>query len=255
MNSYIELENTVAPFKMIAVEGNIDSEPFDMGGESWNKDSLPVHKVRLSDYWMGELPVTQAVWSYVMQGTDLADPSYFKGVNRPVEQVSWNDINDIFLGKLNKMTEGMRPNGTQYRLPTEAEWEYAAKGGKHWKASPFEYAGSDKLNEVGWYDDNSHGETKPVGLKTPNLLDLYDMSGNVREWCEDWYSADFYKACQQQGVVIDPCNREKGQYRVYRGGSWISGAQGCRPTRRSGYAPTFRDDSIGFRLVLSSSSV
>ena len=255
MNNYIELEQTEAPFKMIAIEGNIDSEPFDMGGESWDKDSLPVHKVRLSDYWMGELPVTQAVWAYVMQGTDMADPSNFKGHNRPVEQVSWNDIKDIFLGKLNKMTEGMRPNGTQYRLPIEAEWEYAAKGGKYWKALPFEYAGGDKLNEVGWYNENSHAETKPVGLKMPNLLGLYDMSGNVYEWCEDWYSGDFYKECEQQGVVIDPCNRKEGRNRVDRGGSWIYGARHCRPANRYDDAPSHRYNFLGFRLVLSFPSV
>lgn len=239
MKDHIEFEKTEAPFKMIAVEGNIDSEPFDMGGDGYD-----IHKVRLNNFWMGEYPVTQEVWETIMG----SNPSSFKGKTRPVENVSWEDA-QLFLKKLYGRT------GRKYRLPTEAEWEYAARGGKYWKAFPFEFAGGDKLNEVGWYDENSHGETEPVGLKMPNLLDLYDMSGNVWEWCEDWYSDDFYEECQQQGVVFDPCNRKEGQYRMIRGGGWSYYARYCRPAYRDSDTPTLRISNIGFRLVLVFPSV
>ena len=240
-------------FKMIAIEGGI----FDMGSDDSEAydDEKPVHKVTLSDYWLCEYPVTQAVWAYVMQDTDMPDPSYFKGANRPVEEVSWDDIVEQFLPKINALTEGVRPEGTAYRLPTEAQWEYAARGGKYCAKYPFKYAGSDKLNEVAWYDENSHKETKPVGLKTPNLLGLYDISGNVREWCEDWYSSDFYEHCKQDGVVENPCNRSKGTGRVLRGGSWFFNAQFCRSTFRNSYTPSIRYFTIGFRLALVFPSV
>ena len=239
MNNYIELEQTEAPFKMIAIEGNIGNEPFDMGGDGYD-----IHKVRLTNFWMGEHPVTQEVWVTIMD----SNPSSFKGDTRPVENVSWEDT-QLFLRKLSGRT------GREYRLPTEAEWEYASKGGQYWQEFPFQYVGGDKLNEVGWYDANSHGETKPVGLKTPNLLGLYDMSGNVWEWCEDWYNSDFYKECEQQGVVIDPCNRKEGRSRVIRGGGWISSARHCRPSYRDSNTPSFRFNNIGFRVVLSFPSV
>ena len=251
--NHIQFKNMPYEFTMIAIEGNMDenAEPFDMGGESWdNAASKPVHKVRLSDFWLCEHLVTQAVWAYIMQNTDLEKSSYFQGETRPVEQVSWNDIHDLFLPKLNKITERVRPEGTEYRLPTEAEWEYAARGGKYAKTFSFEYSGSDKLDEVGWYDANSHGETKPVGLKAPNFLGLYDMSGNVWEWCEDVYDSDFYKKCDAQGVVKNPCNREEGTDRVFRGGSWSYDAEVCRPTFRHSIAPSYRSYALGFRLVL-----
>ena len=256
MKNHPQFQNTPAQFTMIAIEGNIDSEPFDMGGESWDSDSLPIHLIRLSDYWLCEYPVTQAVWETVM-GTN---PSDFKGATRPVENVSWNDIADNdninnFLSKLNTMTEGVRPAGMVYRLPTESQWEYAARGGKYWKQYPFDYSGSDKLNEVGWYIANSHSETKPVGLKTPNLLGLYDMSGNVWEWCEDWFDDDFYEKCKKQGIVENPCNREQGSDRVRRGGGYFNDEQNCRPAIRSYNTPSYCDSNIGFRLALFSPSV
>lgn len=250
MKNHTEFKGLPNEFTMIAIDGNLDDEPFEMGGESWRDDAKPVHKVRLSDFWLCETPVTQAVWAYIMADTHLANPSYFQGQNRPVEQVSWNDIHNLFFPKLNKITEGVRPEGTAYGLPTEAQWEYAACGGKYWKDFSFEFTGSDKIEEVAWYDENSHGETKPVGLKTPNLLGLYDMSGNVWEWCEDVYYGNFYEKCHQQGVVTNPCNREQGTERVFRGGGWGNYAANCRPPDHDIDLPSLRDSDLGFRLVL-----
>jgi sulfatase modifying factor 1 len=234
-------------FNMIAIEGNRQSEPFKMSD---------TYRVRLDDFRMGEYPVTQEIWAYVMRDTDMANPSYFKGGNRPVEQVSWKDIDQLFLPKLNDKTKEKRPTGTYYRLPTEAEWEYAARGGKYWQQYPFEYAGSNKLEEVGWYgydEENSHKETKRVGLKTPNLLGLYDMSGNVCEWCSDcWY--DSYPD-SNKSVAVNPTGPDTGSFRVFRGGCWIHSAQYCRSTFREYRTPLYRLNFFGFRLVLSFSVV
>lgn len=235
-DSYTEFKNTPAAFEMLWVEGGV----FEMGGESGYEDSLPIHKVQVSSFWMGEFVVTQALWAYVMK----ENPSDFKGANRPVENVSYDDIMYEFLPRMKTMT------GLEYRLPTEAEWEYAAKGGKYGYKYPFEYAGSNKLDEVGWYYENSQDETKVVGLKTPNLLGLYDMSGNVYEWCSDWYDRDFYGS-STAGVSTNPT----GSLRVLRGGGWLSYAQRCRSASRSNDSPTYRYDSVGFRLVLSFSPV
>ncbi|AYQ35343.1 formylglycine-generating enzyme family protein [Runella sp. SP2] len=229
-------------FTMVAIEGNRQGDPFKMSD---------TYRVRLDDFWMGEYPVTQALWAYVMRDTDSADPSRFKDANRPVERVSWNDIDQLFLPRLNDQTKAQRPEGTLYRLPTEAEWEYAARGGKYWWEYPFEYAGSNKLEEVGWYAENSQNETQVVGLKTPNLLGLYDMSGNVWEWCIDWYGSYPSSA---KNVISNP-TATTGTDRVYRGGSWNRNAQNCRSTFRNNYWPVFRFNDVGLRLVLSFSVV
>ena len=227
---------------MISVKGGL----FDMGGESWAESSLPVHPVEVDDFWIGQYPVTQALWMAVMgQGNN---PSYFKGNYRPVETVSWEMIVQEFLPRMNEITKDFRPYGTAYRLPTEAEWEYAARGGTHWKESSYLFAGSNILDEVGWYEKNSHHETRPVGLKLPNRLDIYDMSGNVWEWCMDWYDSDYYQECLGSGVAKKPKGPEQGAHRVLRGGSWINYAQYCRSTYR--YVPAFRFAYVGFRLVL-----
>jgi len=222
-------------FRMLAVVGG----EFDMGDESYPK---PIHKVRLDSFYLGEFPVTQAVWRAVMGD----NPSRFRGDNRPVETVSWNDA-QRFIERLNTRT------GQSFRLPTEAEWEYAARGGA--RSEDCRYAGSDRLDEVGWYDENSYGETKPVRLKLPNALGLYDMSGNVWEWCHDWYNSDYYAACQAQGVVSNPEGPEEGGGRVFRGGGCFDGAASCRCAFRLPLHPGRCLGHIGFRLGLSLSSV
>lgn len=240
--SYTEFENTPAAFEMLWVEGGV----FEMGSNAEDafENEKPVHQVKIDSFWMGEFPVTQGLWSYVMKES----PSEFKGANRPVEKVSHDDIVNELLSKLKTMT------GLDYRLPTEAEWEYAARGGKYWDKYPFEYAGSNKLEEVGWYAANGQNETKVVGLKTPNLLGLYDMSGNVWEWCSDWYNKDFYSSSTAD-VSVNPTGPTTGTYRVNRGGSWLCSAQYCRSTLRYGYWPVLRDYDVGLRLVLSFSVV
>jgi formylglycine-generating enzyme required for sulfatase activity len=241
---HTQFEGTPYAFRMIPIEGNIGKEPFDMG-EGSNK-----HQVQVSDFYMSEHLVTQRLWAYIMSGTNKEYPSNFKGRNRPVERVSWNDIAHQFLPKFNKVTKSMRPAGTMYRLPTEAEWEYAARGGKYWAKYPFDYSGSDKLDEVGWHDENSYNETQSMGLKTPNLLGLYDISGNVSEWCQDCYDNEFHK--EAAALQPNPCNTAESSYRVPRGGSYFDDAPYCHPANRNDYKPNSRNDDIGFRLVLSS---
>ena len=216
----------------------VKGSTFKMGSNDDEREK-PIHDVTLNDYWIGTFPVTQALWKKVMKE---ANPSYFKGDNRPVECISWEDIDKRFLPALNSLT------GKKYRLPTEAEWEYAAKGGTHWQDN-FKYAGSNDIDEVAWFDDNSHQETKPVGLKAPNQLNLYDMSGNVWEWCSDWYSA------YSSTATANPTGAVAGSNRVLRGGSWDDGSGYCRPSYRSLIEPALFNDSLGFRLVSPFQSV
>ena len=209
-------------FKMMPVEGG----SFTMGSPDSDTDAdddeKPQHAVTLSSFYMGETEVTQALWKAVMDG---ANPSNFQGDNLPVEKVSWEDC-QTFIAKLNQMT------GKTFRLPTEAEWEYAARGGS--KSYPFTYAGSDYLALVAWYADNSENKTHPVGTKTKNELGLYDMSGNVLEWCNDWYGEDYYSSSPQ----TDPTGPATGSYRVYRGGSWNNVAHYCRVSYRNYNTPS-----------------
>ena len=239
--------------EMTFVEGGT----FSMGD---NPDEKRNHLVKLDSFHIGKYPVTQVLWKAAM---NVENPARFVGDNHPVEQVSWNEITKVtegFLDRLNDMTKDTRPKDSFYRLPTEAEWEYAARGGQYSSDFPFTYSGSNKLNEVGWYDDNSHSETKPVGLKTPNLLGIHDMSGNVWEWCNDWYGSyeDVIKQSKKDpktGAILNPIGVMEGSYRVLRGGSWLNYAQFCRSTFRNYYAPSFRNFNIGFRLALVFPSV
>jgi formylglycine-generating enzyme required for sulfatase activity len=210
---------------------------FTMGGTSEQgsdaeSDEKPTHNVTLSSYYICKYEVTQALWRAVMG----SNPSYFKGDNLPVECVSWNDC-QTFINRLNSYT------GRNFRLPTEAEWEFAARGGNY--SRHYKYSGSNYIGDVAWYDNNSGNRTHPVGTKQPNELDLYDMSGNVYECCSDWYGS--YSSYSQS----DPTGPNSGSYRVPRGGSWCNYAGICRSSDRNYYAPGYSDSSLGLRLVLS----
>ncbi len=204
--------------EMVKVEGGLLTREYKtevIEKKLWGllKDSRSVTRyfdVKLSDFEIGKYPITQAQWKAVM-GTN---PSKFKGCDQcPVDSISWNDVQE-FIQKLNERTDG------RFSLPTEGQWEYAARGGMLSKA--YKYAGSNKLEEVGWYAENSNRSTHPVGQKQPNELGIYDMSGNVWEWCEDWYSGTYYQECDKQGIVEDPKGPKNGKSKVVRGGSWTT---------------------------------
>ena len=200
-------------------------------GSDAESDEKPVHSVTLSDYYIGETEVTQELWTAVMGN----NPSYYSGnPKRPVEQVSWNDCQE-FIKKLNRLT------GKNFRLPTEAEWEYAARGGK--KSLGYKYSGSDIAGVVARYEGNS-SSTHDVKIKQANELGIYDMSGNVHEWCQDWYGS--YSSSSQ----TNPTGPSSGSYRVARGGSWYDGARFCRVSNRNFNDPDGSDSYYGFRLVL-----
>ena len=218
----------------------------EQGSDAYNNEK-PVHEVTLSDYYMGKYEVRQSEWEAVMGN----NPSRFKGADLPVEQVSWEDCHE-FIGRLNALT------GLSFKLPTEAQWEYAARGGNLSKG--YKYSGSNNLGEVGWYWENSgdrvltgewkikkvdrnHCRTHRVGEKQPNELGLYDMSGNVYEWCEDWYGN--YSSDSQR----DPLGATSGSGRVSRGGSWLYEVRFCRVSFRYYFAPDYRFINLGFRLV------
>jgi formylglycine-generating enzyme required for sulfatase activity len=215
--------------EMVFVEGG----RFMMGSNSGDDVEKPVHEVELSSYYLGKYEVTQAQWKAVMGN----NPSYFKDCDQcPVEQVSWNDVQE-FIGKLNQKT------GKKYRLPTEAEWEFAARDGV--KSKGYLYSGGNDAGTVAWYTDNSGSKTHSVGSKQANELGIFDMSGNVWEWCSGWYGG--YSGTFQR----NPQGAFSGLSRVLRGGGWNNRASHCRVTARSGHYPDGRSNCIGFRLVLS----
>ncbi|WP_308232302.1 formylglycine-generating enzyme family protein [Prevotella sp.] len=215
----------------------VEAGTFTMGATPEMKDPYddekPTHQVTLTnDYYIGKYEVTQALWKAVMG----KKPSKFKGDNLPVEKVSWNDCQE-FINKLNRIT------GKAFRLPTEAEWEYAARGGK--KSRGYQYSGSNNLSDVAWYVDNSGSKTHAVGSKQANELGIYDMSGNVYEWCQDC------KGSYSSSSQVNPTGAASWSYRVYRGGCWFSTARLCRSSCRNGNIPDRRANSLGLRLVLS----
>lgn len=217
---------------MVYVEGGT----FTMGATADQSsdaadDEKPSHRVTLSSFHIGKYEVTQAQWQAVM-GTN---PSHFKGQNSPVECVSWNDCQE-FIRRLNEIT------GRHFRLPTEAEWEFAARGGN--KSRGYKYSGSNTVDDVAWYRDNRGHTTHPVGTKAPNELGLYDMSGNVSEWCQDWYGS------YSSGSQYNPTGPTSGSDRVDRGGGWRSGAMHCRVSYRDYGTPSYADDYLGLRLAL-----
>ena len=218
-------------FTMIKIVGGT----FTMGASNDDSDALdgdkPAHQVTLSSYSIGETLVTQELWQAVMG----CNPSYHKGnLQRPVERISWDDCLK-FIRKLNALT------GETFRLPTEAEWEYAARGGS--QSRGYKYSGSDNIESVVWYSDNSSHTTHPVKGKLPNEIGLYDMSGNVWKWCADWYGS--YSSSSQ----TNPTGPSSGSYRVLRGGSWSFSASRCRVANRSFILPSIAFDNIGLRLA------
>lgn len=225
-------------FTMILVKAGT----FTMGatseqGSDAGSDAKPTHRVTLSTYYMGETEVTQALWQAVMG----SNPSHFsRGGNYPVEEVSWDDCK-TFISKLNSLLSSQL-GGKLFALPTEAQWEYAARGGN--KSQGYKYSGSNNLFAVAWYDSNSGSSTHPVKTKQANELGLYDMSGNVWEWCQDGYGS--YSSRSQ----TNPTGNNSGSGRVLRGGSWNSFARVCRVSVRSGNAPSRRSLNLGLRLCL-----
>jgi len=234
VRSSVDFTETFAgvSIKLVFVQGGT----FQMGS-TVEEDEMPVHSVRVSDFYIGKYEVTQEQWRAIMGNSS----DKFSGCdNCPVKRVSWNDVQE-FIQKLNAKT------GKTYRLPTEAEWEYAASAGNK---SANKWAGVSYESSIGsyaWYEGNSALKTHPVGLKQPNALGLYDMSGNVWEWCEDWYSTEYYANSPQ----TDPQGPSSGTERVSRGGSWYDYASACRVASRNSNSPDHSGYDIGFRLALS----
>ena len=246
----------------------VEGGQFKMGNTSYEKDEKPVHNVTLSSFYVTQTEITQEQWRVVMD----SDPSLLKGVTLPIENVSWYDA-IVFCNKLSKMvnmtpvyslegktdpdewnytpcqggilngTISMNINANGYRLPTESEWEYAARGGK--KSKGYKYSGSNKLKEVAWYVENRDNETQKLRLKKSNELLLYDMSGNVREWCWDLYGS-YTKELQK-----DPTGSTAGSFRIWRGGSFNDFDVDCRVTKRGHANANESSNNLGFRLVRS----
>lgn len=232
--------------EMVFVEGSV----FEMGSDSGEKNEKPIHQVKLDSFYIGKYPVTQQEYKNVM-GTN---PAFRKDDYSPVEQVNWYDAVE-FCNKKSEL-EGLVPcysgsgkntkcnySSNGYRLATEAEWEYAAKGGI--KSKGYLYSGSDKISDVGWDEFNSKGTSHQVGMKKPNELGLYDMSGNVWEWCNDWYDQGYYCSTSKE----NPKGAEQGTRRVIRGGAWTFYEYSCRITQREKSLPLNRFYVIGFRVV------
>lgn len=212
---------------MVYVQGGsfMMGATYEQGSDAYGFEK-PAHQVTVSSFYICRYEVTQEEWQAIMG----SNPSHFKGVKRPVESVSWNDC-QIFIRKLNEKT------GRNFRLPTEEEWEYAARGGS--RSNGYKYAGSNNINSVAWYYDNSGNCTHNVGMKHPNELGLYDMCGNVYEWCQNlWYT---YSSSAPNLTETDY---------VGRGGCWAGVPRFCRVSIRYNFAPTHRDYYVGLRLAL-----
>ena len=208
---------------------------FKMGSNDGGSNEKPIHEVCIDDFYIGKYEVTQKQWREIMG----SNPSRFSNCdNCPVENVSWNDVQE-FIKKLNQKT------GQNYCLPTEAEWEYAARGGN--KSNDYKYSGSNNIGEVAWYLENAGKITHTVGTKRANDLGIYDMSGNVWEWCSDWYGSNYYKNSPHN----NPQGPSSGTDRVFRGGSWNSRVEYCRVADRLHWTPDNGSYNLGFRLALS----
>jgi formylglycine-generating enzyme required for sulfatase activity len=244
-------------FDMIAVPGGT----FQMGSTSGDPDERPVHSVTLSNFSIGKYEVTQQLWLAVMGSWPSTAPgsSYGNGNNYPAYNVSWDDIVGTSSSQAGYTVNGVTyyqngfcyklsslvGSGLKFCLPTEAQWEYAAKGGQ--QSHNYTYSGSNTIGDVAWYDGNSSSTTHAVGTKAANELGIYDMSGNVWEWCSDWYASSY-----SSGAQTNPAGASSGTYRVLRGGSWYYNAGSCRVAYRSYNSPGFRNYNLGFRLACSS---
>jgi formylglycine-generating enzyme required for sulfatase activity len=226
---------------------------FQMGSTEGETNELPVHDVSISRaYWIGITEVTQVEYQAIMAaGGDpvaatRANPSAFPDGRHPVETVSWDDA-VAFCATLTERERaaGRLPGGYEFRLPTEAEWEYTARGGN--RSMGFVYSGSSIAAKVAWYDANSRNAPHPVGRKAPNELGLYDMSGNVWEWCLDGYDPGFYA----RSPATDPVNAQAAGGRVLRGGCWGFPCHFARSASRAGFSPAYACDGLGFRVVLA----
>jgi formylglycine-generating enzyme required for sulfatase activity len=225
------VENWKDEIEMVFVEGGTFQMGF-AGSKYYNGDFI--HRVTLNDFYIGKYEITQAQWKAVMG----ANPSLQNDSDSPVGRVSWEEVQE-FIRRLNAHS------GKNYRLPTEAEWEYAARGGN--KTRGYKYAGSDNLNDVAWYGKDANFEPQPVGRKQPNELGIYDMSGNVWEWCNDWYDDNYYA----NSPSLDPKGPSTGEQRVIRGGGWHVNLTNCEVAFRNKRKPDTRYSLIGFRLASS----
>ena len=230
---YVENAGCDLNMKMIYVEGG----SFEMGatpeqGSEATRNEKPVHTVTLDSYYIAECEVTQAQWQKIMGN----NPAHFKGANNPVECVGWQKINE-FCKKLSEKT------GKTYILPTEAQWEYAARGGQ--KSKGYKYSGSSVIDEVAWTAANSNKSTHPVKQKMPNELGLYDMSGNVFEFCSDWFNDDYYSVSPKH----NPTGPSSSRFRIMRGGCWGILPGQSRVSCRWGISPRYCDSFAGFRVI------
>jgi formylglycine-generating enzyme required for sulfatase activity len=238
-------------FEMIFVEGGA----FMMGCTAEQTfcygDEKNIHNVELSDFYIGKYQVTQKLWNEVM-GRSIRTQLYLanskvlngEGAEYPIYYVTYNESLD-FCSKLNKLLSKQLPKGYKFCLPTEAQWEYAARGGN--KSDGYRYSGGNEIDEIAWYEDNSNKHTHKVGTKVKNELGIFDMCGNVFEWCLDWYG-DFY---YEKSPLINPKGPDSGTARVVRGGSWNTKPHHCRVSFRHGTSPSNRSFDNGFRVVLS----
>ncbi|MFZ4521101.1 MAG: formylglycine-generating enzyme family protein [Bacteroidales bacterium] len=232
---HINYAQVIIP-EMVFIQGG----RFKMGSVAGGSDEKPVHEIVLDDFRIGRFEVTQYEWRLIMDQD--TSKRYFEGCDScPVERVSWNNVQE-YLQTLNEKTK------MNYRLPTEAEWEFAARGGIYSKA--YKYSGSNEEAEVAWKVGNSDLKTHPVGQKKPNELGIYDMTGNVFEWCADWYAPGWYQVSQ----VKNPKGPVDGNFRIIRGGSWFYDNTGLASSDRESANPSFRYGYVGFRLCCSVSN-
>ena len=222
-------------FAMVSIMGGT----FDLGATPEQGlyaafDEKPSIQVSVSSFYLAEIPVIQALWSAIMGD----NPSHFKGDNLPVERVSWEDCQE-FIKRLSIQT------GIRFRLPTEAEWEYAARGGQYSKHNKYAGANDDAKSDYIWLKENSQSQSHEVKTKLPNELELYDMCGNISEWCSDWY----FNSYANNGERVNPQGPASGVAKVYRGGSWDDKPMNCRVSKRFSMNPIFKNKLVGLRLA------